>query len=81
MLDFEEKLRESIEKNKKVLNEDLSKKIVRQIRSENPACISEMYITAGIITILFLLLTIAAGYFSVPDNLHDFAVKAHIIKE
>ncbi|MCR5261277.1 MAG: zf-HC2 domain-containing protein [Candidatus Gastranaerophilales bacterium] len=81
MLYFEEKLKESLEKNRQILQKDLSKKIVRQIRLENPACVSEMYVTASIATIILVLLTITAAYFSIPDNLHNFAVKAHLIKE
>ena len=80
MVLFEKNLKENIEKNKQILDKDLSKEIVNQIRRENPAYISEMYITAFVLTLLFIFLTIVTGYFLLPEQFTNFAVKAHIFR-
>ena len=80
MIKFEENLKKNIEKNKQTLEKDLSEDITEQIRRENPLYVSEIFVTAGILTVVFVLLTVLAGYFSIPDNWEAFAAKAHIVK-
>lgn len=68
-MQFEDFLKQNIEKNKNLLKNDLSKKIVDEVQKEFPDYIYKMYIKAAVITILFITLTIFAGYFSIPDNI------------
>ncbi|MBQ2644833.1 zf-HC2 domain-containing protein [bacterium] len=79
MLFFEEKLQESIKKNKQILNKDLSKSIVNEIKKENPNYVYNIYLKAAILTVLFVILTILVGYFAIPEHWQSFAIKTHFI--
>lgn len=68
-MQFEDFLQKNIEKNKNILKNDLSKKVVDEFQKESPEYIYKIYIKAAVITVLFITLTIFAGYFSIPDNI------------
>ncbi len=69
MMRFDEKLKESIENNKKILNVDLSKNVINEIKKETPLYMYELYVKAAALTGVFIVLTALAGYFSIPENI------------
>lgn len=73
MMLFEENLQRSLEKNKQILEKDLSKSIVKKVKKDSQDYLYEQYIKAAIITIILLSVTILAGYFSIPDNLQKLS--------
>ena len=53
------------------LKTDLSDKTVNEIKEENPDYFSALFIKAAVITFIFILITILAGYLSVLDKFPD----------
>lgn len=66
---FEETLKLNIENNKKILQNDLSKSVIDEFKKDSPEYIYNLYVKAAAVTVIFIMLTICAGYFSVPDNM------------
>ena len=70
MKHFEETLKHNIEKNKNILKNDLSKKIVEEYKKDSPDYLYNLYIKAAFVTAAFIILTICAGYLSFPGNIN-----------
>lgn len=73
MLFFEEKLQQSLKENKKILNKDLSKEIINEIKRDTPDYLYKLYIKAASIAVFLLIITVLTGYFSVPGNVEKMA--------
>lgn len=76
MISFEKKIKESLE-NKKTFDTELTKTVINKIKKQNPYFVYEIYMKAIAFTVLLIILSIFAGYFSVPENWQNFVFKAH----
>lgn len=52
---------------------DLSDKVINEIKEEEPDYYSNLFLKAAVITVLFILLTIFTGYFSVIEKFPDIS--------
>ena len=70
MFYFTEQLR-NIFNGQNFLKTDLSDKVVNEIKEENPDYFSALFLKAAVITLVFILIVIFAGYLSVLDKVPD----------
>lgn len=68
MFRFDEHLKKSIKENSKLLQQDLSKPIIDEVKSESIDYIHKQFFKIAALIVMFLILTVIVGYFSITDN-------------